>query len=426
MNALEVTPRQRRWLDALIVLATVIAFFVAAGLVGSAAYAFGDIIMIFFLAWLIAFMVGPLANGVVRLIPRLPRSLAVVIVYTGVFVVLLGVLFFVADALVRSINDFVDRLPEINEDLAALLEPIQEWLTSLGLSVDIEAQLSEILALVQQNAVTLLGPLQEVAAAAIGVTGNLLMIVVLSVYIAIDRERIAAFLARLVPPRYGEEAALLQTSVYRSFGGFIRGQLLLGFTYGLIAFVTSLALGLDFTALTSLTVGLLMAIPFFGPFIAWAPPVLAAIVSEQGAIVPALFAMGAGWFVVMNVLQPRLMAGSVGLHPIVVLASVIIGAKVAGIAGAIFGIPIAAIISAFFMHHLGRQRSGTVTERAARRVEDREGRPVRLPREPAPGLDADIEPDDVPDHAAGAAIAWTTEDPEPDPDARDAGPATAG
>jgi predicted PurR-regulated permease PerM len=422
MNALEVTPRQRRWLDALIVLATVIAFFVAAGLVGSAAYAFGDIIMIFFLAWLIAFMVGPLANGVVRLIPRLPRSLAVVIVYTGVFVVLLGVLFFVADALVRSINDFVDRLPEVNEDLAALLEPIQEWLTSLGLSVDIEAQLSEILALVQQNAVTLLGPLQEVAAAAIGVTGNLLMIVVLSVYIAIDRERIAAFLARLVPPRYGEEAALLQTSVYRSFGGFIRGQLLLGFAYGLIAFVTSLVLGLDFTALTSLTVGLLVAIPFFGPFIAWAPPVLAAIVSEQGAIIPALFAMGAGWFVVMNVLQPRLMAGSVGLHPIVVLASVIIGAKIAGIAGAIFGIPIAAIISAFFMHYLARQRSGTVTERAARRVEDRERRPVRLPREPAPGLDADIEPD----HAAGAALAWTTEDPEPEPDARDAGPATAG
>jgi hypothetical protein len=74
-----------------------------------------------------------------------------------------------------------------------------------------------------------------------------------------------------------------------------------------------------------------------------------------------------------------------------VLASVIIGARVAGIPGAIFGIPIAAVISAFFVHFYRRgHESGTVAERAAQRLEEREGRPVRVPREPDPGVDGDV------------------------------------
>ena len=85
--------------------------------------------------------------------------------------------------------------------------------------------------------------------------------------------------------------------------------------------------------------------------------------------------MGIGWFVTMNILQPRLMSGAVGIHPIVVLASVVIGAKIAGIAGAIFGIPIAAVLSAFFFHWFGAvAESGTVADRATKRVAAREGR----------------------------------------------------
>jgi hypothetical protein len=110
------------------------------------------------------------------------------------------------------------------------------------------------------------------------------------------------------------------------------------------------------------------------------------------AVLPVLILMGIGWFVTMNVLQPRLMAGAVGIHPIIVLASVVIGAKVAGIAGAIFGIPIAAVLSAFFFYAFERSReSGSVADRATKRVEAREGRPVRRPIEPQPGVDDDMD-----------------------------------
>ena len=121
--------------------------------------------------------------------------------------------------------------------------------------------------------------------------------------------------------------------------------------------------------------------------------------------------MGAGWLVVMNVLQPRIMQGAVGIHPIVVLGSVLIGGRIAGIPGAIFGIPIAAVVSAFALEFLHRT-SGDRRSRGGRprRLEERDGKPVRIPREPTPGSAADIDeagtepaPAGTADPAAGAA-----------------------
>jgi predicted PurR-regulated permease PerM len=142
---------------------------------------------------------------------------------------------------------------------------------------------------------------------------------------------------------------------------------------------------------TAALAGVFMAIPFFGPFIAWAPPVAVAILAVPDATLPTFILMAIGWLVVMNGLQPRLMQQAVGIHPIVVLGSVLIGSKMAGVTGAIFGIPIAAVISAFFFHFLALSRdTEPVKARAAKRVEGREGRPVRVPREPAPGIDPDV------------------------------------
>ncbi|HET9456802.1 MAG TPA: AI-2E family transporter, partial [Candidatus Limnocylindrales bacterium] len=175
------------------------------------------------------------------------------------------------------------------------------------------------------------------------------------------------------------------------FGGFLRGQALMGMTYFAIALVAALVFSLPLTALVSVSAGVLMAIPFFGPFVAWAPPVVVALLATPDATVPSLILLGIGWLVVMNGIQPRLMQEAVGIHPIVVLGSVLIGSKIAGITGAIFGIPIAAVLSAFFFHFIIVSREPSpVAARAAKRVEAREGRPVRVPREPAPGIDPDV------------------------------------
>ena len=298
----------------------------------------------------------------------------------------------VAQALSNSITQLVASLPEIRANIGSIVAPTQGWLDSIGLEqVDLATQALAILDNLDVFAAQLIVPLQAVAVASVGAIGTMLIVFILSIYMVIDRDQIMAFLFRLVPPSYAEEARLLQTSVARSFGGFLRGQALMGTVYFAIALLTHLALGLELTALSSVSAGVLMAIPFFGPFLAWAPPVLVALVTKPDVLLPTIAIMGAGWLVVMNVLQPRIMQGAVGIHPIVVLGSVLIGSKIAGIPGAIFGIPVAAVVSSFFFHFLHLTAGDrSVAERAAKRLSKREGRPVTVPREPTPGQAADV------------------------------------
>ncbi len=409
----ELSERQRRLLDTVLVLAAVaLGFVVVADVAGVLTY-FADVLLLFFLAWLIAFAILPLIGLLKRLVPALPDVVAVILVYLAVVGVLLALIIQVSAGLAASIGQFVNDLPRHNAELIAWLTGLQDRLGSLGFQVDLVGQVPVIIGNLQSWATQLIGPLQQVAVASVGVLGNILIVVILSVYIAVDRDAALAFVYRLVPPGQTSTAHLVQSSVARSFGGFLRTQLVMGVVFGLLAAVVTFAFGLPYGDLTSVGAGLLHAIPFFGPFVSWLPPVLVALLATPFPVwLIVLAIMGTGWFLTMNVLQPRLMAGAVGIHPIVVLGSVVVGSKIAGIPGAVFGIPIAAVLSAFFFHWFERAREGgSVADRAARRLQEREGHPVRRPQEPVPGVDEDVAEVREAHRAAGPAAAAARSDP---------------
>jgi predicted PurR-regulated permease PerM len=385
------TERQRRLLDAVLILGVVALAFVVINFASSVFSAFGDIVLVFFLSWLLSFALLPVINMVAK-VPRVPQGAAVIVVYLAIVAVLLAIVIQVSAALATSIGDFINNAPQLESQLTNLLKEIDARLAGIGLTVHLVDQAPQIVANLKDFANQLVDPLRSIAVASIGIFGNILILVILSIYIAIDREDISAFLYRLVPPAFVPQARVLSVSVSKSFGGFLRGQLIMGVVFGLFTLIVNVVFGLQYAAVTTVLAGVLQMIPFFGPFVSWAPPVLVALLMPNAPVLPVAILMGIAWFVTMNILQPRLMSGSVGIHPIVVLGSVLVGSKVAGIAGAIFGIPIAAVISALFFHWVARSRDhGAVADRAAKRLAAREGREVRRPREPVPGVDEDVE-----------------------------------
>src|SRR5437016_4133801 len=290
--AFQVTERQRRWLDALLLMGTAVVGLVLLGFLTSIFFYFGDVILIFFLAWLLAFILSPIVGILVRNIPKLPRVIAVVLVYGTLLAVIVVLAVVIANTLASSISDFINRIPSLRDNLPSILKPWQDRLNGIGLGqVNLAEQANGFLSNLNTYASQLVGPLQQLAVASLGILGNLLIVVILSLYMVIDRDRILSFLFRLVPPVYADEAALLETSVAQSFGGFLRGQAIMGVVYGSIAAVTSGVLGLELLPVTSAASGILQTIPFFGPFISWLPPVLAAILFKPDATLPALVAM---------------------------------------------------------------------------------------------------------------------------------------
>ena len=245
--ALQLTYRQRRWLDALIILGTIATAFVVVGFVGTLFFSFGDIVLVFFLAWLLAFILSPIVSALVRKIPRLPRVAAVVLVYAVLLGTLVVLAVLVANAIASSITDFIRSVPLLRDQLPALLAPWQERLGALGLGqVNLVAQATAFLDNIAGYANELVGPLQQLAVASLGILGNLLVVLILSLYMVADHDRILSFLFRLVPPAYAKEARLLESSIGSSFGGFLRGQAVMGIAYGLFAAAVSGVLGLDY------------------------------------------------------------------------------------------------------------------------------------------------------------------------------------
>jgi predicted PurR-regulated permease PerM len=412
---------ERRWLHAVLVLGTLVLALVLIAQVSVILVFFSDILLILLLAWLLAFMLSPLVSLILRAVPQLPRVVVVAAIYLGIFVGLTLIILVVAGSLANSIVGFIDELPQLQARLPEILAPLQGTLQDLGFRVDLVAAVRDLLGNLGDLGQTLVGPLTDLAIFSLGIVAGLLIIIFLSLFIVLDKDRIVAYLNRLVPPQFSDTARLFETSVSSSFGGFIRGQVIQGLILAAVAVVTHLAFGLDFLPASAALTGVLQAIPFFGPFLSWAPPVVVAVLSRPDMVIPALIVMGIGWFLVMNIVVPRVMAQAVGIHPVVVLIAVLLGIKVAGIAGAIFALPFAAIGAAFFQHCLARNANvpRDVTSRAARRVGEREGRAVRVPAPPAvamtgPGVAGEPAPESK-DDKPSRPDPTTAQPPAPNP-----------
>src|ERR1035437_5829856 len=103
-TSFSLSDREHRWLTAFLVVATLAVGFLVVDYVGKWLTFFGDVIMIFFLAWLLAFILSPIANGLVHMFPRLPRWLAVILVYALLIGVLVWALLLLAPQMSSSIT----------------------------------------------------------------------------------------------------------------------------------------------------------------------------------------------------------------------------------------------------------------------------------------------------------------------------------
>ena len=196
--------------------------------------------------------------------------------------------------------------------------------------------------------------MEDIAGVTIAALGSLLLIIVLSLYMLMDSQRILGRLRAGVPRRYRDEANLFERSIGRAFGGFLRAQLILAGMMAVLVALVGTIFGIPYLFLWGTLSALAMLIPFFGPPLALLPPIIGAVLFTGNAAIPVAIILIVVQTVLVNWLQPRLMRGALGLHPILVLLGLLLGAQVAGVWGALFGIPVIAVLWVFVNYVLFR------------------------------------------------------------------------
>jgi len=352
-----VLDRRAGWIEALVILTTIAAAFVVLGFIAAYFRDYFRIIVIFTVAWLLALLIAPLADRLQRLFARLPRALAVAAVIVPTIVLGAVALVWLFGALSASFDQLAVQLPSLLANPPPVLQGIQRWANNKGIDVDVVGTFRSAVGGTLSGATNAMIGLFGGAVGAIGTLVDGIIVVSLAVYMAIDRDKIVAFGLELTPPSRRQEAILFRSRILSAFSGFIRSQLIIGGLYGIWALVTGLVLGLPFALATAVLAGLIMAIPIYGPYVSWLPPVLVALlVRPEVALIVAVI-MGIGWFIDENFLSPLVRAGALEMHPIVVMFAFLLGAQLAGSLGAIIAIPLAAVIQAFVMESFHRYQA---------------------------------------------------------------------
>lgn len=304
---------------------TAIAGLYLFGLVWGVLGQFSDILLLLFLAWLLSFILGPLVNRLGGL--GAPRVIAAGIIYllvTGV-AVLLGLIFI--PLLAKQTSSFLSAL-----SLSDITSPI------------LRGQLQPIFSSFQAFSAETLASTIALAASVFNFLFGAFLVLIFSFFFVIDGERFWRIFLSHVPGSWHDEILFTRDAVSISFSGFLLTQVLLGVLMGAVTLVVLLAFGVQYSILAATFAGLLMIVPVLGPLLSIIPPILITQVTHSSstlAIAIILFALAS---IVVNIIGPLLFKRSIGLHPLVVLVSFLVGFKLAGVWGALFAVPVAGII----------------------------------------------------------------------------------
>jgi len=343
--ALGIGSRERRWLVVFLVLGSAVFGLLLLEQVLSLVGDFGQIILILFLAWLLAFVMAPVVSWLEDRL-RLSRGPIVIGTYLVTLIVLGFVLFYTGAAITQQVAEMAANYPETERRILATLADLERGLVFGRLSIDLTDLYAAAVAQLEGLGGAVVEQAQAIAGVTIATLGSLFLIIVLSLYMLMDSRRILGRMRAAVPRRYTDEAELFERSLVRAFGGFLRAQLVLALLQAFLVAVVGTIFGIPYLFVWGTVSALLMLIPFFGPPLALIPPIVGAILFTDAAIWVALI-LFVVQTVLVNWLQPRLMRGALGLHPILVLVGLLLGAQIAGVWGALFGIPVIAVLWVF-------------------------------------------------------------------------------
>lgn len=299
-----------------------------------------DVLALLFIALVFAEGIRPLVDWLGR--RRVPRTLAVLLIYVVILaaVAALGVL--LARPLVAQAAALVDNLPRYQSRLQDLLAQAQRAVSGNPQAERILRALPVQAGGVAQWLAPLLlrGPL-----ALISLLFNAVLVLLLAFFWLTTAGGLKGFVVRLFPRGAQDTASDVIAEMGRKVGGYLRGVAINMVVIGLLSGGGVLLLGLPYPFLLAVLAGLTEAIPIIGPFVGGAPAVLVALATAgplkagEVALLYLLIQQIEG-----NTLVPLVMNRVVQLNPLTVTVAILLGSALLGVVGSLLAVPAAAIM----------------------------------------------------------------------------------
>lgn len=323
----------------------IITFF-AAILLSWILYTVRSTLIIVYISALMAMGISPLVGMIERqrVIPiggRLPRWLAILIIYATVIGVVVGIFMLVWPPLVNQAEELWRVLPE-------KIEQAQAALVRMGI-IRRPVTISEVM---QQappgGSATAFNTIFDAVRNVVGGVFGLISVLLLTFYMLVESRDIRSFFVHLFPPRQRSRVGSISARVTQKVSAWLGGQLILSMIIGLTSWIGLWVMGVPYYYVLALISAIGEMIPMVGPILSAIPAILVAATVSPG------LAIGVAIFFILQqqlentVLVPKIMGRQVGLSAVNVIIALGIGSQLLGVVGAILSVPTAAIVQVLF------------------------------------------------------------------------------
>lgn len=319
-------------------------------------YLLAPVLTPFLMAALFAYLGDPLVDRLQRL--RLSRTMAVVVVFVVMILLSLLVLLLLVPQLEKQVAYLINKTPQMIDWLQHRAIP---WLSDfLGIEL-MTVDMAMIKGLLTEHWRTTGGIVASIVSmvsssglALAGVLVSIVLVPVVLFYLLRDWDELLAHIADLIPRRYSVVVAKLARDADEMLGAFLRGQLLVMISLGVIYTFGLWLVGLKLALLVGALAGLVSFVPYLG-FIVGIVAATVAMLAQTPELVPLILVwivFGVGQLLEGMVLTPWLVGDRIGLHPVVVIFAVLAGGQLFGFFGVLLALPVAAVAAVLlrYMH----------------------------------------------------------------------------
>ena len=272
---------------------------------------------------------------------KVPRTLSVIMIFLSLGLIIAGGFYFFLPTFISDVLGILDSLPRY-VDTTNLLSPLSD--TSFGASLP-NLSIGNIVGSLSSTFSDVTGGLFSTISGFFGGIISFILIVVLSFYLSVQEDGVGNFLRVITPDHYEKYILDLWRRSEKKIGLWLQGQLLLGIIIGILTYLGLSILGVKSALFLALIAMVLELIPIFGIILAIIPAFAVAL-SDGGATLAFLVI---GLYVIIQLFEnhliyPLVVRKIVGIPPILVILTLIIGLKLAGFIGVILSVPVAAIL----------------------------------------------------------------------------------
>lgn len=296
---------------------------------------------------IIAALLAYALTGVVKLFERvMPRFLAILVVYLLVLSAIVALLYLVASTAIQQFVALSTYVQQVLTPKGGHPSQLQQILERFGISQSqFDAVRNQAISYIEGFAGNLVPLLTGLFSGIL----DFILVAVLSIYLISSGAQVTGWLRLNMPDQQQGRMRFLLDTLQRVVGGYVRGQLIMCGLIGVLVGAGMYVIGVPFALLLGVLAFVLEFIPVLGTLTSGAICVLLAL--TRGWLV-ALIVLA--YFIFVHIIEgdvvgPRIIGKTIGLHPIVSMAALIAGAELFGIPGALLASPVAGVIQAFLI-----------------------------------------------------------------------------